>query len=175
MVERFETARLVGARLREEDFEDLLALRRDPLVAAWLGGSPTADDVRPGHAAFLEHWERHGYGLWVLRRLRDDAFVGYIGLRRVTIDGRAEVELLYALSPGHWRQGLMSEAACAVVGLAFERLGIESIVAYTLPANRASQRVIAKTGFVYERDIVHAGLPHRLYRLHNLQAQLPPA
>jgi [ribosomal protein S5]-alanine N-acetyltransferase len=100
--------------------------------------------------------------------------VGYVGLRRVTIDGRCEVELLYALTPGNWRQGLASEATRAVAALAFERLGLESIVAWTLPANRASQRVMAKTGFVYDRDIVHAGLPHGLYRLRN-QDRCPPA
>jgi RimJ/RimL family protein N-acetyltransferase len=165
MIEGFATARLIGERLRKEDLLDLLTLRRDPQVAAWLGGVPTADHVRARHAGFLEHWQRHGYGLWVLRRHRDGAFVGYVGLRHVIIDGRDEVELLYALSPEHWRQGLASEAARTVVALAFERLGLESIVAWTLPANRASQRVMAKTAFVYERDIVHAGLPHQLHRL----------
>ncbi len=35
----------------------------------------------------------------------------------------------------------------------------------TLPTNRASRRVMEKAGFGYERDTVHAGLPHVLYRL----------
>jgi RimJ/RimL family protein N-acetyltransferase len=38
-------------------------------------------------------------------------------------------------------------------------------VAYTLDSNRRSQRVLEKLGFGFERNVEHAGLPHRLYRL----------
>ena len=41
---------------------------------------------------------------------------------------------------------------------------MRDIVCFTLPTNRASQRVMEKVGFVYERDITHANLPHVLYR-----------
>ena len=49
--------------------------------------------------------------------------------------------------------------------MAFERLGMEELVCFTLTINRASQRVMEKAGFEYERDVVHAGQPHVLYRL----------
>jgi RimJ/RimL family protein N-acetyltransferase len=48
--------------------------------------------------------------------------------------------------------------------LAFEELALDDIVAYTMPDNRASRRVMEKLGFGFERDIVHAELPHVLYR-----------
>jgi RimJ/RimL family protein N-acetyltransferase len=54
--------------------------------------------------------------------------------------------------------------ASTLVGLARERLGLEEIVAFTLPHNVASRRVMEKVGFRYERDIEWAGLPHVLYR-----------
>ena len=38
------------------------------------------------------------------------------------------------------------------------------IVAMALPHNRGSRRVMEKTGFVYEREVIHAGLLHVLYR-----------
>lgn len=38
------------------------------------------------------------------------------------------------------------------------------LVAFTLPHNAASRRVMEKAGFAYERDTEHAGLPHVLYR-----------
>jgi RimJ/RimL family protein N-acetyltransferase len=47
-----------------------------------------------------------------------------------------------------------------------ELLGLDDIVAFTLPTNDASRRVMEKLGFSYERDIEHAGMPHVLYRLH---------
>ena len=41
---------------------------------------------------------------------------------------------------------------------------MKSVVAFTLPDNTASRRVMEKLGMTYERDIVHADLPHVLYR-----------
>jgi RimJ/RimL family protein N-acetyltransferase len=51
------------------------------------------------------------------------------------------------------------------VTVAFENLGMSDLVAFTLPINQASRRVMEKIGFSFERDIVHAGLPHVLYRI----------
>ncbi len=45
------------------------------------------------------------------------------------------------------------------------RACLPAIISYALPTNRASERVMEKQGFRYERDIVHAGLPHVFYRL----------
>jgi [ribosomal protein S5]-alanine N-acetyltransferase len=164
MIERFRTARLRGRRLVEQDGAALLALRRDPAVAAWLGAPPPADQLNERLAALQDHWRRHDYGLWILHKRADGAFAGYVGLQQATIEGVAEIELLYALCPACWGRGLASEAARHVVRLAFGHLGLASLIAYTLPANHASRRVMAQAGFRYERDIVHAGRPHVLYR-----------
>jgi RimJ/RimL family protein N-acetyltransferase len=55
--------------------------------------------------------------------------------------------------------------ARAAIDVAFDDLRLGEIVAFTLPNNVASRRVMEKTGFTYERQIVHVGLPHVLYRL----------
>jgi hypothetical protein len=49
--------------------------------------------------------------------------------------------------------------------IGFERLKFREIASWTLPINRASQRVMEKLGFRYERDFEFAGLPHLFYRL----------
>jgi RimJ/RimL family protein N-acetyltransferase len=49
--------------------------------------------------------------------------------------------------------------------VAFGQLGIADVFCFTLTTNRASQQVTRKAGFRYERDIVHAGLPHVFYRI----------
>ena len=51
------------------------------------------------------------------------------------------------------------------VEVAFEDLDLEEVVAFTLPDNIASRRVMEKAGFAYDRDIQRAGLPHVLYRI----------
>ena len=91
MVERFQTTRLRGRRRAESDFDDLMALRRDPEVAAWLGGVPPADQLRQCLAGRLSPWQRHGFGLWVLHSQADDAFAGYVGLHHEIIKSAGEV------------------------------------------------------------------------------------
>jgi len=66
---------------------------------------------------------------------------------------------------GHWNQGFATEMVEASLRFGFEQLGLSEIGSWTLPINVASQRVMAKLGFRYEKDIDFAGLPHRFYRL----------
>ncbi len=81
------------------------------------------------------------------------------------VGGNDEVELAYALMAEYWDKGLAMEMARAIVAVAFERLRMTDLVCFTLATNRASQRVMEKTGFEYEREVVHAGSPHVLYRI----------
>jgi ribosomal-protein-alanine N-acetyltransferase len=163
--ERFRTSRLMLTRIGREDFQDLLRLYREAQVTEWLG------DARPDGelAAHLEHlaaqWDKDGFGWWALRDPASGQFIGRGGLRRVLLDGAAEVELGYALLPEHWNRGLATELARVSVAQGFVRLHLDEVVSYTLPVNLASRRVMEKTGLRFERNIAHAGAQHVLYRL----------
>jgi [ribosomal protein S5]-alanine N-acetyltransferase len=167
-IESFRTDRLVAAPLRPEDFADLRRLHGDPRVMATLSadGRPLPEEeTRRALQRHLGHWERHGYGLWAFRDPTDGRFVGYCGLKHTEVGGNDEIELAYAVVADEWGQGLATEMAEAVLRVGFEHLGLTEVVCFTLTTNRASQRVMEKAGFAYEREIVHAGLPHVLYRL----------
>jgi len=112
----------------------------------------------------LEHWEDYGFGIWMLRDAATTAVIGRAILRHLDVEGVDEVEVGYGFMPEYWGRGLATEIARACLRIAFDELRLPSIVAITTPANRASQRVMLKAGLVYERDIVHAAVPHRLFR-----------
>ena len=76
-----------------------------------------------------------------------------------------EVEAGWSVVPERWAQGLATELALASVDVAFGPLDHERIVAFTTPDNAASQRVMEKAGFSYDRGILHVGLPHVLYSI----------
>ena len=76
-----------------------------------------------------------------------------------------EVEVGYGFMPDYWGRGLATEIAQACVRMGLEQLGFRSLVAITTPANLGSQRVMQKAGLTYERDIIHAGIPHLLFRI----------
>ncbi len=158
------TERLIAERLSEAHFEELCRMHRDVRVMATLGGRRPDAETRRFLRGNLDHWERHGYGLFVFRARTSGDFIGRGGLRRVAIGGADEVELAYAVMAEFWGRGLASEIAQASLQLGFAHLGLAEIVAFTLTTNAASRRVMEKIGFRFERDIVHAGLPHVLYR-----------
>lgn len=166
-VERMRTRRLLLERVRLEHVGDISRLMRDPRVARTLspdGRPPSEQDVMESTAEKERHWERYGFGMWLVRELATGEAVGRGGLQWTYISDLGEVEAAWAIVPERWGEGLATELAQASIQSAFGPLGMRSIIAFTLPHNRASRRVMEKTGFEYERDIVHVGLPHVLYR-----------
>jgi RimJ/RimL family protein N-acetyltransferase len=136
-------------------------MHRDPRVMATLGGLRSDEESARYLRDNLDHRDRYGYGIWAFRNKSDGRFVGRAGLRNTHVGGEEEFELAYALVPDLWNKGL----ARVILKVAFEDLGLIDVVCFTLPANRASRRVMEKAGFEYERDVVHAGSPHVLYRI----------
>jgi RimJ/RimL family protein N-acetyltransferase len=164
-IEAIHTERLRLERVRPADRPDLHRLYRDPRVMATLGGVRGGPEIDRGLARMLDHWDRHGFGVWILRDAASGAFVGRGGLQHVSLDGRDEVEVLYALVPEFQGRGLATELARESVRVAFEELGLSDLVCFTLETNLASRRVMERAGFRYERAGERAGLPHVFYRL----------
>jgi RimJ/RimL family protein N-acetyltransferase len=164
-IEALRTPRLRLERVRAPDRSDLARLYRDPRVMATLGGVRSAQEIDLGLARMLGHWERHGFGVWLLREAGTGEFVGRGGLQSVSLEGRDEVEVLYALLPEFQGRGLATELARESVRVAFEVLGLPDLVCFTAETNAASRRVMERAGFRYERAGVRAGTPHVFYRL----------
>lgn len=166
-LERIRTARMTGERLRPGDERELGTILADPRVARTLfpAGPPGRAEVAAILARHVEHWERNGFGLWLLRDAADGSLVGRGGLLRQRILGADEVEAGWAIVPSRWNEGLATELAHAVVGLAWERLGLERLISFTLTSNGASRRVMEKAGFAPDCEFLHVGFPHVLYRL----------
>ena len=163
-LDSFSTPRLLAERLMPAHLPDVRRMDQNAEFMAHLGG------VRDEAAtlAYLErnlaHWETHGFGLWILRDPGQRAVIGRAVLRHLDVEGADEVEVGYGFYPESWGRGLATEVARACVRIGLAQLGLTSVVAVTLPAHHASQRVMAKAGLAYEREIIHEGLPHVLFR-----------
>ena len=160
---------MIGERLRADHEPELVTLMLDPRVAATLWptvGTPTSADVHRSLLDKLAHWERHRFGMWLMRDRESGAMVGRGGLQETLVAEQWEVEAGWAIVPERWGQGLATELALASVDVAWGALALQEIVAFALPTNAASRRVMEKSGFEFERDIEYAGLPHVLYRRH---------
>jgi RimJ/RimL family protein N-acetyltransferase len=166
-LDKVETERMVAERLRPGHEPELSVLLRDPRVAGtlWPGHPlPTEGQLLHMLADKLDHWERYGFGLWLLRERATGKMVGRGGLQRAVVGDGGEVEAGWAILPERWGEGLATELGRTCVAVAFEALGLEHIIAMALPTNVASRRVMEKSGFAYERDVLYKGLAHVLYR-----------
>ncbi len=163
-----DTVRLSGRPPLASDLDDLRVIHSDPRAMATLAadGQPQApESTIAAIVRMREHWERHGFGVWMLFEKETNRFAGYAGLRHIELDSRPEVELLYAIRSDRWGAGFATEAAAEVLRRGFRDLAPDSVVAFTLPHNRGSRAVMEKCGMRFERDMNHAALPHVLYRI----------
>ena len=160
----FDLPRLRAERLSETHRQALRRIDSNPEVMAMLGGTRTAAETDAYLARNVAHWEEHGFGIWILQDPASGEVVGRAGLRHLTVRGVDEVELAYALLPEFWGRGLATDAARACVTIGRDWLSLPSVVALTLPGNLASQQVLRKAALTLEREVVHAGAPHLLFR-----------
>lgn len=136
----------------------------NPQVSQWLGGSRSEEGIVKLIEKESQHWLSHQFGPWLAFNATSNKLIGRGGIRYVEIQSVQEVELFYAIHPAYWKQGLATELAFAALDLAGENENIASLVAFTTNDNQASQRVIQKAGFKYERNFEHADCDHTLFR-----------
>lgn len=162
------TARLTAEPISVEHLDEVWPWEADARVARWmwpghLGGPRTRRQSREVLALFAAEWTRDGIGLWLWRE--DGVAVARGGLRHTALDDMRVIEVGWLVDPDRQGEGIATELARASVEHAFAALGFDLVTARTLPDNFASRRVMEKLGMTYDRDIVHAGLPHVHYVL----------
>jgi [ribosomal protein S5]-alanine N-acetyltransferase len=76
---------------------------------------------------------------------RDRRLIGGVGLREINLV-HSHAEMGFWIGVDWWGQGYATEAARAVVGFAFDQLGLNRVYAHHMVRNPASGRVLAKIG-----------------------------
>ncbi len=139
-------------RLRPPSLDDAGELfteyTQDPEVTRYMTWLPHKTEVET--CAFLRRCvmalEQRTAVPWVIERRTDHRLLGVIELRP---EGH-RASLGYVLGRAHWGQGLMTEAARAVMDWAFEVPDIYRVWAVTDVDNVASARVLEKVGMTRE-------------------------
>ncbi len=163
-VPTLETERLVLRGHAVSDFAQCLALWSDPEVVRYIGGKPsTPEMVWARLLRYAGHWLLLGYGFWVIVERQSGRFVGEVGLadfhRQIEPPIGDTPEMGWVLQPWSQGQGFATEAVQAVLGWAEGQLGTPRTVCVIEPANRASLRVAAKSGFVPYAQTQYEGGP----------------
>jgi RimJ/RimL family protein N-acetyltransferase len=162
-MEHFSTSRLTAERLQEGHLADLVALHLDPDVSRYLGGVRSPEATQTYLTVNMDHWDRHGFGLWVLRTQTGE-FAGRAGIRQVVVDSVEDVEIAYTFKRALWGQGLASEITNALTSIGLLRLELPSLVGLVSVENGASRRVLEKSNFTLERSAIYHGEEVVIYR-----------
>jgi RimJ/RimL family protein N-acetyltransferase len=160
---RLSSARLVLRPLSGADAAAVQRLAGDPEVARGSADLPYPLDLPIAEAwlaaqeALRDEGRLYAFGLE--ERATPGALVGGIGLTVERDHDRAE--LGYWLGRSFWGRGLATEAGAAVLGFAFEELGLERVFASCLGSNDRSRHVLEKLGFraegVFRRHVRRFG------------------
>ena len=85
------------------------------------------------------------YAIWMIE-LKDGTHIGELCFKGLSEDGTAEIG--YGIAEDYQGCGYATEAVSALVDWAFKQTGVMGITAETEESNIASQRVLAKAGFI---------------------------
>jgi RimJ/RimL family protein N-acetyltransferase len=172
------TPRLVLRRWRAGDRAPFAALNADPAVMEFFPAllseaeSDALADVLDAAIA------ARGFGFWAVEAPGVAPFIGFVGLSVPPFAAPFTpcVEIGWRLARPYWGRGFATEAARAALAFGFDRLGLGEIVAFTVPGNLRSRRVMERLGMTRraEDDFDHPLLPpghalrrHVLYRMAN--------
>ena len=119
--------------------------RMDALIS-----SEPDDELRTAYSEMLENclkypdkWE--WYAMWVIE-LHDGTYIGGLCFKGLSSDGVAEIG--YGILEEYQNRGYGTEAVKAISGWAFKNPNLNAIEAETDPDNKASIRVLEKSGFI---------------------------
>ncbi|MGM0896632.1 MAG: GNAT family N-acetyltransferase [Bacillota bacterium] len=147
-----ESGRLLLRRYRDEDFEFLYSLLKQPEVMRHIGDGKVKS--RQQALEFL-YWiyrmyrEHPKHGLFLLVRKDDGKRIGHAGLVPQSVDGQTELEVGYWLAPEFWGCGYAREAAALLCQEGFMKHGQTALISLIQPENHASRKVAEAIGMEY--------------------------
>jgi RimJ/RimL family protein N-acetyltransferase len=164
------TERLVMRAPRESDIPALVQIADNLHVAQMLARMPHPYGEAEARAFIAMSGQRQPGASYALTLAGTGPEKGtFIGCAGLNVKDRG-LELGYWIGEPYWKRGYATEAAHALVDLAFRSTGIQVLHVSVRVINPASRRVIHKCGFQYAgqgmmNSIVAGQVPIERYRL----------
>jgi RimJ/RimL family protein N-acetyltransferase len=145
-----ETERLNLRWLSAEDAAFIFELVNDPAWLQFIGdrGVRTLEDARDyilnGPVAM---YHRVGFGLYLVELKQSATPIGMCGL--IKRAGLEDIDIGFAFLPAFYGQGYAYESASAVMRYAQDTVGLNRVVAITVPDNQRSITLLTKLGLSF--------------------------
>ena len=147
----YDTERLFLRKLLPKDADDMFAYARLPETSKYLLWDPHPS---PSYTEDLNRYLQKEYATgrysdFTIVLKENGKMIGTVGF--TAYDEKNKVaEVGYVISPEYWNRGVATEALAAILGIAFNELGVERVEAKYMPENIYSKRVMEKCYMQYE-------------------------
>ncbi|CAN5198298.1 GNAT family N-acetyltransferase [soil metagenome] len=151
------TPRLILREFIVEDALNMFELNADPEIIRFTGDEPFKSiDEAIALMKNYEQYRSYGYGRWTVLEELSSEYVGWCGLNFNSESG--ETDLSFRFKRNRWGKGIATEAAIACINYGFNELKLSKIIGRAMKENRASIRVLEKTGMQFEKEFdAHGG------------------
>jgi ribosomal-protein-alanine N-acetyltransferase len=162
-----ETQRLFLRNTQATDIPALARMWSDPDVTRFVGGPKDAAWLEQVFTEDSNNLDPLLYDQWPVVEKSSGEVIGYCGLLEKEVDGRPEIELVYAFVPSAWGKGYATEISLCLREYAVGKMGLRRLIALIEPENAASARVAERVGFRLDRKVIRPGGAERmLYVFH---------
>jgi len=151
--------------IREEDFEHLKTLDKDPEVKEYFPeGTLTNNEINEFINECVSNCKFKNMPCFVIFKHDKNEFVGEAYFDRLE---SGEIKVGYLFHKKYWDKGYATEVLGALLDWAKDNIDADYIIAYADKENEASFRVMEKCGMEYYKDDTYLDMESRFYRIKN--------
>lgn len=163
------TDRLIIRELSPEDIPTLYQIYQNPSIKNNVDPMENNLEVEfEKHKAYIETiYKFYGYGLWGVFIKETGKLIGRCGIQPITWEKADEIELGYLIAEDYQGNGYATEAAKAILTIAFEEYKIQRIISFIEPKNKKSIHVAEKVGMELVETVRKGEKEYSLYSIQN--------
>lgn len=169
----FESERLLFRPFNMDDAEAVLAFSNNALVSRFTGDAGQVTSIKDAEHVisnvWLKDYQTYGYGRLAAIDKANGKVIGFAGLKFLPEEG--EADLGYRFLPEYWGKGYGYEAAVACIQHAHGHYELEKVIAFVMPENLGSRRILEKLGFVKTAEVQENGELFLHYEMNQLQVE----
>jgi ribosomal-protein-alanine N-acetyltransferase len=155
-----ETSRLGLRRWIDSDTEPFAEMSADAAVMKYFLKKLNYEETLESIKRINEHFEKNGFGIWVVEDKTTKAFLGIAGLAIPFFESFFTpcVEIGWRFKKEFWGKGFATEAGKACLHYGFNELQLEKIVSFTSVLNTKSEMVMKRIGMKYATPFAHPNI-----------------
>ena len=148
-----ETERLLLRPVTLDDAEEMFEYASDRENTRYT--FPTNQSLEETKNNIAQFYLANPLGRWGIELKSNGEFIGTIDLHKID-PVLKKAAIGYIINKKYWNQGLTTEANRAVIELAFEKIGMNKLVALYDKDNPASGKVMEKSGMRFSHEEAYA-------------------